>query len=349
MDAILKRLYYDPKLPSGFSSLRNLHQAVKKYRKGIKLEQVRDWLSKQDPYTLHAPARFKKFPRSKVLGDGYHTHVQADLADMISLRRHNDGYSYFLTAIDTFSHKIYAVPLKTKRGEEVRDAFKSIFTTLIPTHLCTDNGKEFYNKECQEWYKENGIKHYSTGSELKASMSERANRTIKERLYRFFTAKKTWRWVDVLPKIVTAINNSVNRSIGMTPNQVKPNSFLHKLNDTRPVARYQIGDTVRITKHRGVFAKGYLPRYQDEIFVVKEVINANPPYYKLQDLNEEPIVGRFYSHELIRVRSSKNNVYKIEKILRKRKRNGKTEVLVKWVGWSKAHNRWIPEADLVRL
>lgn len=303
MDRLLRQLYYDPSEATAFSGVRALYEAAKRRNSRITLPRVENWLSKQDVYTLHRPVR-RRYQRTRSFGDGYHTHVQADLADMQKLKRHNSGYAYFLTIIDTFSRKMYAVPLKTKRGDEVRDAFRTVFSgNIIPTHLCTDEGREFYNREMQAWCEEHGIRHYSTRSELKAAMCERANRTIKSRLYKHFTANSTWRWVDVIDKIVRGINNSVNRSTGIAPNAVTPKTMLPRvlLQVTKP-SRFRVGDTVRISKVKGVFDKAYLPGFQEEIFTVSKVFNrSRPPYYRLKDANDEELEGRFYNEELAKV------------------------------------------------
>lgn len=139
MAALLKRLYNNPKLPSSFGSIRSLYTEAKKRNKRITLKFVREWLKGESTYTLHAPVR-KNFPRSRTWAGGFHVDMQADLADMQNLRKYNP-YSYFLIVIDVFSKMTYTRPLKTKRGEEVRDAFKSIFEeSYTPHRLCTDKG-----------------------------------------------------------------------------------------------------------------------------------------------------------------------------------------------------------------
>ena len=67
--------------------------------------------------------------------------------------------------------------------------------------------------------------------------------------------------------------------------------------------------------------------------------------YTLKDYNNEPIIGSFYQSELQRIRTNENTVYKIEKVLRRRVRNGKTELFVKWLGWSDKFCSWILESQ----
>ena len=101
--------------------------------------------------------------------------------------------------------------------------------------------------------------------------------------------------------------------------------------------RYNVGDRVRISKTRMTFEKSYLPGWSDEIFQIDSRQASRPPTYRIKDLIGEEIQGRFYETELQKV-NKRDDVYRVEKILKKRKRNGKTEILVKWQGWPQNFN-----------
>ena len=97
-------------------------------------------------------------------------------------------------------------------------AFHKILTQgLQPNRLQTDRGTEFYNRTFQRWLKDQWVNHFSTEGGGKASVVERFNRTLKERLYRYFTAANTLRFDDVLPELVQGYNATRHRSIGMAP------------------------------------------------------------------------------------------------------------------------------------
>ena len=100
-----------------------------------------------------------------------------------------------------------------------------------------------------------------------------------------------------------------------------------------------------LTKEKHIFKKGYLPNFTEEIFTVSAKIDRNPPVYKLKDYDGEVITGIFYEPELVKV-IKKDEIFLIEKILRKRQRNGQTEYLVKWQGYPKKFNQWINQSDL---
>ena len=117
-----------------------------------KRKDVQDWLSQQDLYTLHKPAR-RRYKRSLVIVSGINVQFQADLADVQNLSRYNKGYKYLLTCIDVFSKYAWTVPLKTKRGQELVKAFQTILSSgRKPNKLQTDQGKEFVTNIFRNFY-----------------------------------------------------------------------------------------------------------------------------------------------------------------------------------------------------
>jgi transposase InsO family protein len=144
---------------------------------------------------------------------------------MSKIQESNDGYRYLLTVIDCFSKFAWVIPLRKKDSKTSTVAFHALLTQVAhprkPQTLQTDKGKEFLNKEFLEMLAKNGIHHFSTNNvDVKAAMAERFNRTIKAKLYRYFTHKNTTRYIEVLPKLLEGYNNSYHRSIGMAPSEV---------------------------------------------------------------------------------------------------------------------------------
>lgn len=136
---------------------------------------------------LHKPVR-KNFQRRRVLMKGLDDHWQADLVEMIPHANINSGYRYLLVVIDTFSKYAWVKPCKTKNASDVLSAFKSILNMgRVPKNLQTDNGKEFYNKIFKKLIDKFKINHYSTFSVMKASIVERLNRTLKNKMYKMFS------------------------------------------------------------------------------------------------------------------------------------------------------------------
>ena len=150
---------------------------------------------------LHKPVR-KNFPRRKVEMRGIDETWQADLVDMQTYSRDNKGYNFLLTVIDNVSKYAWAVPLKNKTGVEVTKALKSIFAKgRIPRKLHVDQGTEFYNANCKTLLDSYNIKLYSTYSNLKASIVERFNRTLKSKMWKKFSLQGSYKWLDILTNL----------------------------------------------------------------------------------------------------------------------------------------------------
>ena len=121
--------------------------------------------------------------------------------------------------------------------------------------------------------------------------------------------------IDKLDDIVNEYNNTYHRTIKMNPIDVKDNTYINigkEVNDKDP--KFKVGDHVRISKHKKIFAKGYTPNWSEEVFVIKEIKNTVPWTYVINDLNGEEIIGTFYEKE-----SQKTNQeeFKIEKVIKK--------------------------------
>ena len=265
---------------------------------------------------------------------------------MSALSKDNEGVNFLLLVIDIFSKYGWIVPLKDKKGETVANALKIIFKERRPEKLWTDKGREFYNKNVKDL-----IELYSTENEEKSSIVERWIRTIKDKMWKYFTDNNTYTYMDVLSDLVEDYNNTVHSSIKMTPIDAskKENELTvwrnlypdrHKINNITP--KFSVGDEVRIIKKKKVFEKGYTTRWTEEIFTIKEIQNTNPITYKLEDLQGEEIKGTFYEPEL---QKTEQQIYRIEKIIKKEK--GKS--LVKWKGYSDKFNSWVDNKDLIDL
>eukprot|EP00732_Lithocolla_globosa_P000347 Lithocolla_globosa_v1_NODE_99_length_6376_cov_39.997943.p1 type:complete len:333 gc:universal NODE_99_length_6376_cov_39.997943:3284-2286(-) len=298
-------------------------------------EDIKKSLEAVDAYTLHKPVR-RNIERRRVIVNGIDEQWAADLADLLRLVKDNDGFRYLLTVIDIFSKQAWAVPLKNKDAKTVASAFEKIFTTSkrTPLKLQTDDGKEFFNKDVQSLFNKYNIHHFSTPSELKAVVVERFNRTLKERMYKYFETTQSFRYLDELQTLLDNYNNTYHSSIKMKPNDVTPENEgqvfqnLYGDDDTSDKKpKYMVGDYVRISNAKHVFGKSYEGNWSIEVFKITEVQDTKPITYKIEDLMGEEIIGSFYTEELQKVQKPKE--FRIESVLRRRTKNGKKEVLVK--------------------
>jgi transposase InsO family protein len=225
----------------------------------------------QDAYTLHKPAR-RNFKRNRVIVGGIDEEWQMDLADVQSLKKYNDGYRYLLVCIDVFSKYAWIVPIKSKTGPALVEAFKVILSSgRKPQKIMTDQGTEFFNNSFQTLLKNKDIELFNTFNETKASVVERVIRTFKTKMWRYFTAKKTMRYLDMLPDLVYSYNHGKHRSIRTKPalvNSENENKIWHTLYDNtignvKPIKyKFNIGDQVRISKIKRKFEKGFCQTFQ---------------------------------------------------------------------------------------
>ncbi len=358
MSELMKNVYYTPANPGSLGGKKRLKDAVLKDT-GVRLtdKQVTDWLAGEDAYTLHrtAPINYK---RNRVVVYGIDTQFQADLVDMTAYSKENANNKYLLTCIDVFSKYAWARALKNKSGVEVTKAFKSILEEgRVPKKLQTDKGTEFFNKHFQDLMKKHDVHHFATATDLKASVVERFNRSLKSRMWRFLTATNSQRYIDVLQDIMQGYNTSYHRSIKMRPVDVDKenegvvfqNLYGGMKKNEHPVFKYKVGDVVRISKVRGPFAKGYEQNYTEEFFTISACIPRDPPVYRLSDYDGDVIDGVFYKEELQKIIVSKNKAFKVEKILGEKKQGRSTLVLVKWLGWPSKFNSYIDKKSVLDL
>lgn len=352
MNSVLHDVYYNLSSPACYSSINSVFQEAKKRLPSIKFSDVETFLQQQDTYTLHKPV-LRKFPRNKTFAIGIDSDWQADLCDVQKLAKYNDGYRHILTVIDVLSKYSWAIPIKNKEPKSVAEAFSQILKSeRKPGRLFTDKGTEFRGKPFQDFLKKENIQYIASESpDIKAGIAERYNRTLKTRLWKYFTKNNTLRYVEALPQLVDAINHSYHRSIKRRPVDVTLKNerdvwetLYGKTVD--PIKfKFDIGDKVRIAQHKHIFKKGYLPTFTEEIFTISEQIPRQPPVYRIKDWHSEPISGIFYEPELVKF-VKPDEIYKIEKILKTRKRKGLTEYFVKWQGYPNKFNQWIKHADL---
>ena len=180
MDSYLSSVYYNTKRSGGYGGVNRLYDDVKKEGKfKISRKQIKEWLMKQDTYTLHKPVR-RNFKRNRVIVGGIDQQWQMDLANMQSMQKFNDGYRYLLVCIDVFSKYAWVVPLKNKTGPSLVNAFKVILSSgRKPEKIMTDQGTEFLNHHFRALMQKEDIELYNTYNETKASIVERLIRTLK--------------------------------------------------------------------------------------------------------------------------------------------------------------------------
>ena len=337
--------YRDPLKPGSLGGLTRFAKANK-----ITVKRAREVLERDLGYMLHKPRR-GRFPSAPVLVFGIDEQWMADLVEVINIAKYNRGYRYLLTVVDVFSKHAWVQPVKNKTGQAVTEAFEKILKEgRKPINLQSDDGKEFYNKTFQALMKRKDIHHFSTSVDTRASVVERFNRTLKQRLYRYFTTKNTLNFVPVLQDLVQGYNRSYHRSIKRAPNDVtEANSpevweiLYGKKKGKVKRPRLKVGDRVRLNKKFRTFKKGYLPGWTEEVFVVRRVQKGKVPTYKVNEWDGTPIKGTFYEQDLQKVAVEDDNLFRIDKIV---KRKG-DKVLIRWKCWPDKYDTWMSKKDVL--
>ena len=206
---------------------------------------------------LHKPI-IKKFEKRKVHAAFKDNVWGADLADMQLLSRYNKGIRFLLCVIDIFSKYAWVVPLKDKKGVSIVTAFQSILKQS--NRIWVDKGSEFYNASFKKWLRDNDIVMYSTNNEGKSVVAERFIRTLKSKIYKHMTSVSKNGYIDQLDDIVNEYNNAYHTTIKMKPIDVKDNTYINTDKETNDKdLKFKVGDRVRISKYKNIFAKGYTP------------------------------------------------------------------------------------------
>ena len=248
---------------------------------------------------MHKPV-IKKFNKRKLYSQFKDNIWGVDLADMQSLSRKNKGIKYLLCVIDLYSKYAFVIPLKDRKGISIANAFNKIIkqSNRKPNKIWVDQGGEFYNHNFKKWLSDNDIIMYSTYNEGKSVVAERFIRTLKNKLYKHMTATGKNVYSDVLDDIVNEYNNTKHNTIKMKPKDVGDNKRVYIDKHTEKDSRFKVGDRVRISKFKNIFAKGYTPNWSREIFIVNKINDTVPYTYNIKDLNDEEIIGSFYDREL---------------------------------------------------
>ena len=147
-------------------------------------------------------------------------------------------------------------------------------------------------------------------------------------------------YIDVLNDKVNKYNNTVHKTIKMKLIDVRGDSYVEYNEDSNKQGpKFKVNDHVRISNHKNIFVKGYVPNWSEEVFIVNEIKNTVPWTYTINDLNGEPFTGTFYEKELQKINQKE---LKIGKIL---KRKGDM-LYVKWKGYVNSFNSWIDKTDI---
>jgi transposase InsO family protein len=366
---LLRRAYFDPSHPAAFSSPDKLYRAL---NRRISRGKVKKILQSQQAHTVLNQVK-RKFKRLKVVSPFISYLWDLDTASMTFYVKGKDekqffsnknrGYKYFLVAIDVFSKFLWTYPLKTLKANEMRTVLRHLLNIKKPDFIRTDRGSEFKNAAVRDLLRRENVGHILTLNETKANYAERVIRTIKDKMGKYLEEQESHEWIDVLPKITESYNKTYHRSIKKAPSEVRKADEIaiwkmtyENIKKVKPRPRrpprvksspykFSVGDYVRIVAFKGAFDKSaFSHKWTTELHVIVDRDNTQGiPRYKLVDYSREEIVGYFYERELQKVYLEGRPYFKIEKVIRQRRRRGVGVYFVKFKNWPDKYNTWVRE------
>lgn len=339
-----------------FTSAGKLFRVLnKKYPKKFTKHYILKWLNGIDSFSTQKQVRHK-FSTPKVLVTSINEQFDADLTSVANISKDIDGIQFLLFVLDIFSKFIWVRALRNKSAKTVLMAIKDIFKEQKPLKFRSDAGSEFTNKLMRKHLKENHIYQIVTENRPKANYVERVQKTFKQMLYRFLRHRRNYRYIDNLQDLVRNYNSSPHRSLNyVSPKDVNTRNesdlwaFMYlkpqKSKQIKPF-RFKVGDFVRISYIKHPFRRSYQQQFITEIFKIRKGFRQNGvPIFKLSDYNDQSISGQFFSAELSKVSKAKN-LFFIEKVLKKIKRQGRIQFYVKWEGYPKSMNSWVDKSEV---
>jgi hypothetical protein len=323
---------------------------------GIKEEKVKNELLKEESYSLNHRI-VKNFPQTPYIMTSVFDTFEIDLIEWgEQISKENIGMKFCLVCIDIFSKYAFCRPLKNKRKETVALAMEDIILEgkkiyKIPKNIHSDMGVEFYNSDFDKLMKKYDINHYSSNSDNKAAIIERWIRTFKSMVNKLQNARNSYKFLDLIPDLISNYNNTKHSTIKFTPkealnpdnfDQIKTNYDLltfkkyDKIENSRSKNRLRIpdvkiGELVRVPQHKHIFSKEINNNnWTIELFRVKEIDKRFLPIkYVLEDLQGEEIKYKWSREEILPVPDEvAEGEFKVEKVYKKNRK-----YYISWLGY----------------
>jgi hypothetical protein len=318
---------------NGYVGASKLKKILANYSINETLKNISEIIKKQRVNQIHKTERKNKKALGHIITYAKDNKWQIDIADMANYASSNKGYKYILLAIDVFTRKAHAQPMKNKAEKSVTEAFNKMIMNEQPLMIMSDNDSAFNSKEFRDNAIDNDISQamVTVGDHHALGLIDRLTRTLKEMTHKHFTDNNSTNWIDHLQHYINAYNNNPHSGVkDLSPNSVtEPDNekiILHEnikkaLNTMLIKPDIYVGDTVKI-KISGLFKKGYAPNYTEENYKVVRVTKVsaildNGTRHKFSDLKKVDDSDR----DVLPFSNPQKNIIHVEKKNAKAKRD----------------------------
>jgi len=280
-EVLLEKIYKKFNYPSE----KRLYTIIQELGMKASHKDLKEFIAKQSVYQIHKPVQNIVSNQRHITASEPNEIWQIDLLDYTNYSKQNKGFHWVLIAIDFFTRKAYAEPIKTKTPKSVLDGFQKIVINNKPKVVYSDDGsewkgvfKKYLTNSNIVSIQENSKKHHSF------AIVDRFSRTIKKMISIYMTANNTTKFINKLPELIEIYNNSKHAGIlDIKPNDAEKEEnkqAISNLNWEKSVHNteilnkqhsFQVGDSVRFAISKGRFAKGYTPTYSKAIHTIVEI------------------------------------------------------------------------------
>ena len=363
-EELLRRYHADSQF--SFGGLDKVKDSV-----NIKTDVLKDVLSKSNIYTEFR--EFKKptyLPPVRTYGEDYLWEADLMFFTHPTFAQQNDGKLYILAIIDTFTKGVNMISLKSKSTTEVTSAVNNLFKRRKPKYLRVDAGGEFISNAFTKMCKENDVELYIAMEPIKCAVIERFNRTFKRILVQIMEQNNSLRWIDFLDQALAIYHGRRHQTLKMSPDEAaeerNQNKILRQnlkryakfdkkknLKNKKP-AKFKKGQFVKLFRKKGAFTKGYAQNVTKEYFEIYHIDRKlSKDRFYLKDLAGDKVLGSFYEEYLVPFQPPDDGaVFKLDpnhKDFKRKNIRGVPHIFVKWLGWPKKFNQWVPVNDVQHL
>ena len=158
--------------------------------------------------------------------------------------------------------------MKDKKGITITNSYQKKLdeSNRNPNKIWVDKGSKFYNRLMKPWLQDNYIEMYSRNNEWKSVVAERFVRTLKDKIYKYMTPVSKNVYIDKVDDIVYKYINKFHITVETKPADVKSSTYIEfVIENNEKDPKLEVGDQVRISKYKNIFAKGNVPNLSEEV------------------------------------------------------------------------------------